>query len=146
MNDNHIAPYTLRVLQRRLQNKHIWTVTMKKMQKKIVISSIFNILVQWCLNLVLQKLYFEQFYFGELGYILRTSDLKTVRISGAWKNIPFTLLFPRVYGNITIFSSRNFYQDCHSEQYYLHRCAVLIICQRVNKLCTPRAAGGIGLS
>jgi len=35
---------------------------------------------------------------------------------------------------------------CHSERYYLHRCAVSIICQRVNKLCTPRVAGGIGLS
>jgi len=36
-------------------------------------------------------------------------------------------------------------EESHSERYYLQRCAVLIICQRINKLCTPRVAGGIGL-
>jgi len=35
---------------------------------------------------------------------------------------------------------------CHNEQYYLQRCAASIIFQHVNKLCTSRATGGIGLS
>jgi len=34
---------------------------------------------------------------------------------------------------------------CHNERYYLHGRAVSIICQHVNKLCTPHVAGGIGL-
>jgi len=52
-----------------------------------------------------------------------------------------------IFANMLIKHPRAFHiHICHSERYYLHRCAVLIICQRVNKLCTPRVAGGIGLS